>query len=228
MAADTEQVEQWSVNASPAENAAIDTGPDNENTVVLDHQFIRTNQTDDNINGEHPTLDFEKKLMSTGNAVEEVGRIVRAYGTTVAFYTILAEDEDTSDPVTEEVKSILDGHIMLSRSIGESGQYPPIDILASTSRVFRSIVSESHLQSALTLRSLMAKYKDNELLLSMGEYHEGLDEVSDRAISNTRVGAVFSITFNRNKTLIDNLLRQTPEQCYTLEDSLQLLATAIE
>lgn len=135
-------------------------------------------------------------------------------GSITAFYTILAEDEETSDPVTEEVKSILDGHIMLSRSIGESGQYPPIDILASASRVFRTIVSEPHLQSALTLRSLIAKYRDTELLLSMGEYHEGVDEVADRAI--------------RNKTRIDNLLSQTPEERYPMEHSLELLAEAIQ
>lgn len=135
-------------------------------------------------------------------------------GSITAFYTILGEDEDSSDPITEEVKSILDGHIMLSRSIGESGQYPPIDILASTSRVFRSIVTDSHLQSALSLRSLLAKYRDIELLLSMGEYKEGVDELADKAI--------------RCKPLIEELLRQTPDQRHTLENSLELLYEAVQ
>lgn len=133
-------------------------------------------------------------------------------GSITAFYTILAEDEDTSDPITEEVISILDGHIMLSRSIAESGQYPPIDMLASNSRLFRSIATESHMSAAYTLRSLMAKYKDIELLLSMGEYQEGADELADRAV--------------RNKTLIDNLIKQDPDERYEFEDSLALLTEA--
>lgn len=134
-------------------------------------------------------------------------------GSITAFYTILAEDEESSDPVSEEVKSILDGHIMLSRPLGEKGQYPPIDILASTSRVSRSIVSSEQLNSAMTLRAMLAKYQDNELLLSMGEYKEGIDELADRAI--------------RNKPLIDSLLSQNPDEQFSLQASLDLLDQAI-
>ncbi len=135
-------------------------------------------------------------------------------GSITAFYTVLAEDEETTDPVSEEVKSILDGHIVLSRALGEKGQYPPIDVLASTSRVFRRIVTESHLNNATRLRSLLAKYQENELLLAMGEYSEGVDELADKAISN--------------KPLIDNLLSQKPDEEYSLDQSLDLLAEVIQ
>jgi len=134
-------------------------------------------------------------------------------GSITAFYTILAEDEETTDPVSEEVISILDGHIMLSRAIAESGQYPPIDVLPSASRVFRSVVSKSHEQMAMDMRSMMAKYKDNELLLAMGEYQEGGDELLDRAI--------------RNKPRIDNLLRQSPDEAFMFENTLASLQEAV-
>jgi len=135
-------------------------------------------------------------------------------GSITAFYTVLAENEDTSDPVSEEVISILDGHIMLSRAVAESGQYPPIDVLPSASRVFHSIVSERHASMAMEMRSLMARYKENELLLSMGEYQQGADELMDRAV--------------RNKPAIDYLLRQTPDESFSLDNTLAQLDEAVE
>jgi type III secretion protein N (ATPase) len=148
--------------------------------------------------------ELPKLLERTGN--DDVGSIT-------AFYTVLEEDEDTSDPIAEEVKSILDGHIVLSRAVAESGQYPPVDVLPSTSRVFRSIADENHINAAQSLRTLLAKYKENELLLSMGEYQEGSDPIMDQAI--------------RNKPLIDNLLRQSPEQSYSFVSSVELLEAAV-
>lgn len=134
-------------------------------------------------------------------------------GSITAFYTVLAEDEDTSDPVSEEVLSILDGHIMLSRAVAESGQYPPIDVLPSASRVFHSIVSEGHASMAMDMRALLARYKENELLLAMGEYQQGADELMDRAINN--------------KPAIDHLLRQTPDQSFSLSNTLAELGEAV-
>lgn len=103
-------------------------------------------------------------------------------GTMTAFYTVLAEDEEAMDPVAEETRSILDGHIVLSRALGESGQYPAIDVLASVSRVFPSIASASHQKAARHLRKLLAKHRDVELLVQMGEYESGNDPLADESI----------------------------------------------
>ena len=104
-------------------------------------------------------------------------------GSITAFYTVLAEDEDGSDPVAEETRSILDGHIVLSRQLGEQGHYPAIDVLASTSRLFLQLADESHQTAAQHMRKLMAKYKELEFLLQMGEYQEGSDKLADEAIA---------------------------------------------
>ncbi|MEM7257500.1 MAG: FliI/YscN family ATPase, partial [Pseudomonadota bacterium] len=98
-------------------------------------------------------------------------------GSITAFYTVLEEDEDTSDPVSEEVKSILDGHIELSRKIAEKGHYPPIDTLTSASRVFHTIANDSHTRAAIAFRQQMSKYQDIEILLAMGEYQPGSDKL---------------------------------------------------
>ena len=135
-------------------------------------------------------------------------------GSITAFYTVLEEDEDSSDPVAEEVKSSLDGHIVLSRQVAESGQYPPIDILPSTSRLFRTITSETHGENAQKLRNLLSTYKENELLLSMGEYKSGSDPLMDLAI--------------KNKNLIDQLLGQTPDEFFPMETTLSLLREALD
>ena len=104
------------------------------------------------------------------------------HGTITAFYTVLAEDEDAMDPVVEETRSILDGHIVLSRAMGEAGYYPAIDILASVSRVFPAITSAAHQQAATHLRKLLSKHNDVELLVQMGEYEKGSDALADESI----------------------------------------------
>ena len=82
-----------------------------------------------------------------------------ARGSITAFYTVLAEDEDGSDPIAEEVRSILDGHIVLARELGQAGHYPAIDITASISRVFTRVVTAEHRAAAQRLRALAAKHK---------------------------------------------------------------------
>jgi len=104
-------------------------------------------------------------------------------GSITAFYTVLAEDEDGSDPVAEETRSILDGHIVLSRKLGEQGHYPAIDVLASTSRVFNQLASAEHQAAAIRLRSLLAKHRDVEFLVQVGEYQQGSDTLADEAIA---------------------------------------------
>lgn len=105
-----------------------------------------------------------------------------ARGSITAFYTVLAEDDDNSDPVAEEVRSILDGHIVLSRHLAQAAHYPAIDVLASASRVFSRVADPSHREAADRLRALLARHKDVEFLLRVGEYQSGSDPLADRAI----------------------------------------------
>jgi type III secretion protein N (ATPase) len=103
-------------------------------------------------------------------------------GSITAFYTVLAEDEDGNDPIVEEVRSILDGHIVLSRKLAAAYHYPAIDVLASLSRVMPRVVDEPHQRAAGQLRKVLAKYQDIELLLQLGEYKRGTDPDADLAI----------------------------------------------
>jgi type III secretion protein N (ATPase) len=109
-------------------------------------------------------------------------------GSITAAYTVLTEGEDDSDPIAEEVRSILDGHIVLSRKLASAGQYPPIDILQSVSRVMPQVAAGPHQQDALRLRQLLAKFQDMELLLQIGEYRPGADAVADAAVG--AIGAI--------------------------------------
>ncbi|HVQ06264.1 MAG TPA: EscN/YscN/HrcN family type III secretion system ATPase, partial [Burkholderiaceae bacterium] len=105
-----------------------------------------------------------------------------AHGSITAFYTVLAEDDDNSDPVAEEVRSILDGHIVLSRALAQAAHYPAIDVLGSASRVFTRVTDSAHRQAAAQMRQLMARHAEVEFLLRVGEYQAGSDPLADRAI----------------------------------------------
>ncbi len=102
-------------------------------------------------------------------------------GSITAFYTVLMEDEDSADPVAEEVRSILDGHIYLSRKLAAENHYPAIDVLNSVSRVMNQLVDEEHLQLAASSRKLLSKYQDIEVLIQMGEFQFGQDDEADMA-----------------------------------------------
>ncbi|MGE5864925.1 MAG: type III secretion system ATPase SctN [Rhizobacter sp.] len=105
-----------------------------------------------------------------------------ARGSITALYTVLAEDESGGDPIAEEVRGILDGHMILSRRIAAKNQYPAIDVLGSLSRVMTQIVPAEHVAMAATLRRLMAKYDEVEMLLQVGEYKPGNDAQADMAV----------------------------------------------
>ena len=109
-------------------------------------------------------------------------------GSITAFYTVLAEDEDGGDPIVEEVRSILDGHIVLSRKLAAAYHYPAIDVLVSLSRTMPRVVDQTHLRGAGQLRKLLAKYQDIELLIQLGEYKRGTDPDADAAIE--KIGAI--------------------------------------
>ncbi|MFM0227932.1 FliI/YscN family ATPase [Paraburkholderia dipogonis] len=117
----------------------------------------------------------------------ELPRLIETAGLTrqgavTAFFTVLAEDEEMSDPIAEEARSLLDGHIQLSARLGASGHYPAIDVLKSKSRVMTRVTSSVHRDDANRVRSWMSRYQEVELLLQIGEYRRGNDSVSDLAI----------------------------------------------
>ncbi|MBL9205793.1 MAG: type III secretion system ATPase SctN [Opitutaceae bacterium] len=103
-------------------------------------------------------------------------------GSITALYTVLVEGDDMTEPVADETRSILDGHIVLSRKLGSANHYPAIDILASVSRLMTAIASPDHQRLAGRVRQLMAKYQEVELLVRIGEYKPGSDAVTDEAI----------------------------------------------
>ena len=104
-------------------------------------------------------------------------------GSITAFYTVLVEDDEVADPIAEEVRSLLDGHIVLSRKLAAQGQYPSIDVLESTSRVMNRIVSEDHDGAARFLRQLLSAWRENEILIRLGEYRPGGDPLLDEAVA---------------------------------------------
>ena len=103
-------------------------------------------------------------------------------GSITALYTVLVEGDDMTEPVADETRSILDGHIVLSRKLASANHYPAIDVLASVSRVMDAVVSPEHCRAAARLRELLAKYQEIELLLKLGEYKPGGDPVIDEAV----------------------------------------------
>ena len=106
-----------------------------------------------------------------------------AKGSITALYTVLVEGDDMTEPIADETRSILDGHIILSRKLAALNHYPAIDILASISRCMSAIVPAEHKKAASKLREILAKYQEVELLLRIGEYKKGSDAATDEAIA---------------------------------------------
>ncbi|MBC6444818.1 MAG: type III secretion system ATPase SctN [Alphaproteobacteria bacterium GM202ARS2] len=103
-------------------------------------------------------------------------------GSITALYTVLVEGDDMTEPIADETRSILDGHIILSRDLASRTHYPAIDILASASRVMNAVTTPDHLKMASLIRGWMAQHRDVELLLKIGEYQKGNDSETDIAI----------------------------------------------
>ncbi len=104
-------------------------------------------------------------------------------GSITAFYTVLEETDDGLDPISEEVRSLLDGHIVLSRKLASMGHFPAIDILLSASRVMPRLVSAEHVRNCNRVKELWGKYKDLEILIQVGEYKRGEDAEADAAVN---------------------------------------------
>ena len=104
-------------------------------------------------------------------------------GSITALYTVLVEGDDTNEPIADAARSILDGHIVLSRRLTSRGHYPPIDVLESLSRVMPMVVDKDQLECAREARELLAAYDDVEDLVSIGAYKAGSRPIADRAIA---------------------------------------------
>lgn len=103
-------------------------------------------------------------------------------GSITAFFTILVEGDDLSDPIADQSRSILDGHIVLSRELTDSGIYPPISILNSASRVANDIITPEHKEAMRKFKRLYSLLKENEVLIRIGSYQSGADAELDEAI----------------------------------------------
>lgn len=127
-------------------------------------------------------------------------------GSITGFYTVLVESDDANEPVSDSVRGILDGHVMLSRKLAQQSHWPAIDVLSSISRSMTEVVTPDHLNAANSLRRLMAAYEQSEDLISIGAYEKGSNPDVDLAIQY------------RNHIL--QYLRQSTGENSTLEESI--------
>jgi flagellum-specific ATP synthase len=116
--------------------------------------------------------------------VERAGNGKPGGGSITAFYTVLTEGDDQQDPIADSARAILDGHIVLNRSLAEAGHYPAIDIEQSISRAMHNITDSSHQQLSRRLKQLTSRYQRNRDLISVGAYAHGSDPVLDQAIAS--------------------------------------------
>lgn len=141
--------------------------------------------------------------------VERAGNNGEKGGSITAFYTVLAEGDDANDPIVDSARAVLDGHIMLSRSIAETGHFPAIDIEASVSRVMNDIVAPGHKEAAKRFKRLNSIYQKNQDLISVGAYQYGSDPEIDEAI-------------DYHDSLMD-FLQQDTSEAFSYDDSVNEL-----
>ena len=135
--------------------------------------------------------------------LERVGPLEK--GSITGLYTVLVDGDDLNDPIADSMRSILDGHIVLSRQLAMQGHFPAIDVLQSVSRVMSDIVSDAHAEAARTIVQSMAEYRNSEELINLGAYQRG---------TNSRLDAAIQM-----KEPIDHYLRQTRDTAVSLEVS---------
>lgn len=114
--------------------------------------------------------------------VERAGNGAEGKGSVTAFYTVLTEGDDLQDPVADSARAILDGHVVLSRTLADEGHYPAIDIEASISRAMPAIVDDSQLKAAQRLKQLYSRYQQSRDLIAVGAYAPGSDPETDEAV----------------------------------------------
>lgn len=144
--------------------------------------------------------------------LERAGRA--ATGSITGLYTVLVDGDDFNEPITDTARSILDGHIMLSRKLGHKNHYPAIDILQSISRCMSQIVDKEHKQAASRLKTVLATYNEAEDLINIGAYKRGSNESIDYAIE--KIDAV------------NQFLRQDVDEKIEFEDSVSRMKSLFE
>ena len=161
--------------------------------------------------GEPPTTrGYPPSVFATlPKLVERAGRNAR--GSITAFYSVLVEGDDTNEPVSDAVRGLLDGHIVLSRKLASAGHYPAIDVLESISRLATEVCDQDQLAAAIEVRQLLAAYRDHADLISIGAYRTG---------SNAAVDAAIAL---KNDT--DKFLRQTMNEAANYETTRMALNT---
>jgi flagellum-specific ATP synthase len=112
-------------------------------------------------------------------------------GSITGLYTVLVDGDDMNEPIADAVRSILDGHVVLTRELAHAGHYPAIDVLQSVSRLVGEVVSPSVRDNGQTLRRLLAAYREKEDLISIGAYQPGTDPVTDAAIARRDAANAF-------------------------------------
>ncbi|MDC8830493.1 flagellar protein export ATPase FliI [Alteromonas gilva] len=142
--------------------------------------------------------------------VERAGNGSDNQGAITAFYTVLTEGDDLQDPIADAARAILDGHVVLSRTLAESGHYPAIDIESSISRVMPQVVSEEHLAQARRIRQVYSTYQQNRDLITLGAYTRGTDPRIDLAINA--------------EPAINAMLQQGMKQVLEYDESLQAMS----
>jgi flagellum-specific ATP synthase len=130
-------------------------------------------------------------------------------GSITAFYTVLMEGDDQQDPVVDAVRSLLDGHVVLSRSMAAGGWYPPVNVLDSLSRLMPAVTVPEHRAQAATVRRLLAAHSRSEDLIRIGAYKAGTDEDLDRAI--------------QAMPLLRGFLEQRSDERVTMQESVRQL-----
>jgi len=149
--------------------------------------------------------------------VERAGNGDKDGGSITAFYTVLTEGDDQQDPIADSARAILDGHIVLSRTLAERGHYPAIDIEQSISRAMPQVVSSDHLQAAMGFKQLYSKFQQNSDLISIGAYVRGSDAETDFAIERMPLMSAFlqqglgeSYAFQKSLTDLAMVLTPNP------------------
>lgn len=135
-------------------------------------------------------------------------------GSITGIYAVLVEGDDTNEPISDTVRGIIDGHIILSRKIAAQNHYPAIDILGSVSRLMSIICTEDHKDAANKLRNLLATYNANQDLITIGAYKEGTNRKLDEAISKI--------------DKINGFLTQKTNESFDIDETVKLLKAAVE
>ena len=127
-------------------------------------------------------------------------------GSITAFFTVLVDGDDLNDPIADQSRSILDGHIVLTRDLTEQGFYPPINILKSASRVIDKVVTKEHYNDFLKLKRVLSLIKENEVLIRVGAYKKGMDLELDNAIAKKEKAREFLTQGSLEKYSFDEIV----------------------